>query len=330
MAPIEKSEFLDLSGGEHSDDSGSDRDDRNTTRDSRTAGFASGASRKRKRPDIPLEGESAGDSDQTADLEAKGPHDALETDQAPLATITKQSGRTLATSTDNASTKRKSKPGVIYISRIPPYLKPQTLRHMISIHGPVTNLFLTPEAPSAYHNRVHTHHGNKKRQYIDGWVEFKHKRHAKVCVDALNGRTTAEGLGVGAIGGRKGGKRRWYRDDVWSVKYLRGFSWDDLMQSARTEEREREERIRFGVMKEKKERKAFLEGVHRAKVEETRSKKRRRKEAKDSGTAHQAGKDSNGGGNEERTFQQSGVWKAASKAEKERDDTVQRVLGKIF
>lgn len=103
-------------------------------------------------------------------------------------------------------------------------------------------------------------------------------------MDALNGRTTAEGLGVGAIGGRKGGKGRWYRDDVWSVKYLKGFSWDDLMQSARIEEREREERIRLGLVKEKKERQTFLDGVQHAKIEKTRAAKRKRKaEAGDEG-----------------------------------------------
>ena len=29
-----------------------------------------------------------------------------------------------------------------------------------------------------------------------------------------------------SVGGKKGG---WYRDDVWNAKYLKGFTWGDLM-----------------------------------------------------------------------------------------------------
>ena len=175
---------------------------------------------------------------------------------------------------DGPSSKRLKaprRPGVVYISRLPPYLKPRSLRQLFAVHGPISNLFLTPESPAQYHNRVRVHNGNKKRQYTDGWVEFEKKKHAKSCVDAINGRTTAEGFG------HHGSKGKWYRDDVWSVKYLRGFSWEDLMQSTRIEDREREERIRFGIRKEIKEHDAFLAGIQNSKIEETRKKKRPRK-----------------------------------------------------
>lgn len=216
-----------------------------------------------------------------------------------------------------------SKSGVVYLSRLPPYLKPQTLRQMFSIHGPISNLFLTPESPAAYHNRVRVHNGNKKRQFIEGWIEFENKRHAKACVDAVNGRTTAEGLGVGGMGRRKGGKGRWYKDDVWSVKYLRGFTWEDLMQSSRIEEREREERIRFGIRKERKEHEAFLAGIQGAKVEKTRRRKKRMREG-------EIARSEEDGGNE-KSFQQHKPQTPAEKGDgNQQPESTDRILKQIF
>ena len=306
-------------------------DDSNSIEDSRTARLRKGNSKKRKYSDrIESDKNLSMDPEETLQHATIRPSHTLTNNPELSDSPSNLRGSGLTRDERLTSARAKPKPGVIYISRIPPYLKPQTLRHMISIHGTVTNLFLTPEPPSAYHHRVHTHHGNKKRQYIDGWIEFKHKRHAKACVDALNGRTTAEGLGVGAIGGKKGGKGKWYKDDVWSVKYLRGFSWEELMQSARTEEREREERVRLGVIREKKERKAFLDGVQRAKIEETRGKKMKRRFDLERTDGNRSKKHSQGGEMEGNgALQQSEVRHVKSSPTEEQDD-VRRVLSKIF
>ena len=310
---------------------GSESGDSEDLQDSRTTNVIKATSRKRESSDSSSDSEYLTDEDQDDSNQIGGPdHSTLHDASTSPKTKTPQSlDITLAQKPSTAS-KPIAKRGVIYISRIPPYLKPHTLRQMISIHGPVTNLFLTPEPPTAYHHRVHTHHGNKKRQYIDGWVEFKHRRHARACVDALNGSTTADGLGVGAIGGRKGGKGRWYRDDVWSVRYLKGFSWDDLMQSARTEEREREERIRFGLAKEKKERQAFMDGVQHAKVEKTRAAKRKRKHNdRDDDRGSSRSGPTDGERREGKGFEQNEPLKGQSKMVGG-DGDVHRVLSKIF
>ena len=328
MALGKRNEYLETGSGDDDVESDHSQDIDN----SRTAGFGENRSKRRR-----LSRGSTEDKDAEETENNRGLHDAeIVSEEATiiLPTTLETSGYPIETP---ASTKppriesKKNKPGIIYLSRLPPYLRPQTLRHLLSVHGTITNLFLTPEPPATYHHRVHTHHGNKKRQYIDGWVEFQHKRHAKACVDALNGRTTAEGLGVGGIGGRKGGKGRWYRDDVWSLKYLRGFGWDDLMQSARGEEREREERVRVGVQREKRERQAFLDGVQGAKIEETRRTKRKRK-------VDAAGRKR---GDEEdrpdllthrdqgRSFRQNEV-RGLEKRGVEQPDNVRRVLSKIF
>lgn len=161
-----------------------------------------------------------------------------------------------------ASSRVAYKPGVIYLSRIPPFMKPPTLRRLLSPHGIILRIFLTPEPHSIYLKR-RSLGGNKKRSFIDGWVEFSRRKDARICAEALNATT---------IGGRG-----WYGDDVWNIRYLKKFTWEDLMGGVRREEREREERIRVGLGREGRERAEFLHGVERAKIEETRRAKASKK-----------------------------------------------------
>ncbi|MCJ1427355.1 RNA-binding ATPase activator esf2 [Sticta canariensis] len=153
---------------------------------------------------------------------------------------------------------RAHKPGVVYLSRIPPFMRPPTLRRLLSLHGTILRIFLTPEPHSTYLAR-RSMGGNKKRSFIDGWVEFSRRKDARVCAEAINAQT---------IGGRG-----WYGDDLWNVRYLKGFTWDDLMAGVRREEREREERVRVGLSREGRERAGFLRGVERGKIEERRKEK---------------------------------------------------------
>ncbi|MCJ1469822.1 RNA-binding ATPase activator esf2 [Pseudocyphellaria aurata] len=150
------------------------------------------------------------------------------------------------------------KPGIVYLSRIPPFMRPPTLRRLLSVHGTILRVFLTPEPHSAYLAR-RSMGGNKKRSFIDGWVEFSRRKDARVCAEAINAQT---------IGGRG-----WYGDDLWNVRYLKGFSWDDLMTGVQREEREREEKIRVGLGREGRERAEFLRGVERGKIEQRRKEK---------------------------------------------------------
>lgn len=122
------------------------------------------------------------------------------------------------------------KSGVIYISRVPPcklnltlgsplfttnriaVMKPQKLRSLLEPYGTINRIFLSPEDPTARSRRI-KNGGNKKRSFTDGWVEFIKKKDAKAAVDLLNGHV---------IGGKKGS---FYRDDMWSISYLKGFKW---------------------------------------------------------------------------------------------------------
>lgn len=147
-----------------------------------------------------------------------------------------------------------SKTGILYLSRIPPFMKPSTLRSLLTPHGTISRIFLTPEPPKSHSARVRAG-GNKKRSFTDGWVEFARKRDAKGCAAALNARTLGEG--------RRGG---WYKDDVWNMKYLKGFKWHHLTAQIAGENAEREARLRTEIRRTGAENKAFVANVERAKM----------------------------------------------------------------
>lgn len=104
------------------------------------------------------------------------------------------------------------KSGVVYLSRIPPFMKPAKLRSLLEPYGKINRIFLSPEDPAEHARRVRNG-GNKKRLYTEGWVEFVRKKDAKKACDLLNAQI---------IGGKK---TSWYHDDVWALKYLKGFKW---------------------------------------------------------------------------------------------------------
>ncbi|CAG7923282.1 unnamed protein product [Penicillium olsonii] len=206
---------------------------------------------------------------------------------------------------------KKDKSGVVYLSSLPPYLKPFALKNMLEKRnfGPITKVFLAPLLPSAAGQKQKS---NKRKLYTDGWVEFKT---AKLCAETLNART---------IGGLKSS---WYRDDLWNMKYLKGYKWANLMEQIQMERATREATQRMADQKAKREDKVYLSGVESGRIADGMKKKeeeklKRRLEEQD-GEVKQTQKPAR---KIRRTFEQS---KAVKSDGKLADDT-QRVLGKIF
>jgi len=123
--------------------------------------------------------------------------------------------------------------GVVYISRIPPGMRPSKVRHLMSAYGEIGRVYLQQEGTysffmcpglfstfsdpkRAYLRRKYT--ATKKVHFTEGWVEFRDKKVA---------RSVAEMLNAQPIGGKKG--TRW-RDDVWTMKYLPKFKWSMLTE----------------------------------------------------------------------------------------------------
>ena len=104
----------------------------------------------------------------------------------------------------------KERRGVIYMSRIPPFMKPNKARSIFEQYGEVTRLYLAEENPE-FRKKRKEHGGNGSKQFREGWIEFADKRIARQVAESLNNTP---------MSGRKGD---YYHDDLWNLKYLKGF-----------------------------------------------------------------------------------------------------------
>lgn len=169
------------------------------------------------------------------ELEEQGDLDDLGTHTEGIAGPSSKVVKPLTTEELSAFKVAQEKTGVIYISRIPPGMRPTKVKHLMSAYGEVGRVYLQPEGmPSivvagndrlilsstdpkrSFLRRKYT--STKKVHYTEGWIEFKDKRVARSVADMLNAQP---------IGGKKG--TRW-RDDVWTMKYLPKFKWNMLTE----------------------------------------------------------------------------------------------------
>ncbi|KZV90497.1 hypothetical protein EXIGLDRAFT_740760 [Exidia glandulosa HHB12029] len=154
--------------------------------------------------------------------------------------------------------------GIVYLSRIPPGMRPTKVRHLMSAHGEVGRVFLQQEDPKrAYLRRKHT--STKKAHYTEGWVEFADKKVARSVAALLNAQP---------IGGKKGS--RW-RDDVWTMKYLPRFKWNMLTEQISHEAAVHRERLRIELSQSKTEQRDYLRNVEIARVLKKREEKKKAK-----------------------------------------------------
>ncbi|CAG9937074.1 unnamed protein product [Clonostachys rosea f. rosea IK726] len=202
------------------------------------------------------------------------------------------------------------KSGVIYMSRIPPFMKPAKLRSLLEPYGKINRIFLAPEDPTAHARRVRAG-GNKKRTYTEGWIEFVKKKDAKAVCELLNAQT---------IGGKKSS---YYHDDLWNLKYLTGFKWHNLTEQISAENAERASRMRAEISKTTKENKEFVRNVEKAKMldgMQTKAKKTKPAQAAIAEEEAQA---------RGRTFKQIPLANKGKEGESQ-PEHVTRVLSKIF
>lgn len=311
MAPPKRNEFLDAS------DSDDDQVDGYNSEDEVAKG---GRSAKRRKVDSDEDDDNAAsdaerdvsDVEDAAELdddedvrEAKKSKPRLETE---LPDITKPLTKKNLVATEKAI----KKSGVVFLSRIPPFMKPAKLRSLLEPFGAINRIFLAPEDPTSHTRRVKAG-GNKKRLYTEGWVEFVKKKDAKSVCELLNARI---------IGGKKG---NYYHDDIWNLLYLKGFKWHHLTEQISAENAERTSRMRAEIGKATKENKDFVRNVERAKMldgMQTKSKKRKAAGGEDE-RAQRAPTEG------ARTFRQVQQIQKAANTE-EQPESVTRVLSKIF
>lgn len=209
--------------------------------------------------------------------------------------------------------------GVVYLSRIPPFMKPQKLRTLLEPYGAINRIFLSPEDPKYRKSRL-KQGGNKKRTFGDGWVEFVNKADAKRACELLNTRT---------IGGKKSS---FYHDDVWNLLYLKNFKWNNLTEQVASENAERSSRERAELARNKRENKEFVQNVERAKMLEGMEAKKASKKLTETDNFENDEKiqvkEVKRSGERPRQFKQTVAVKKTQAGEQ--SDQVKRVLSKIF
>ena len=161
--------------------------------------------------------------------------------------------------------KDQAKRGVIYLGSIPPFMKPQKLRQLLTPYGNLDRMYLMPEDPEMRARRK-KFKGNTGKKFVEGWVEFRDKKKAKSCAVMLNGTQ---------VGGRRRGT---HFSDLWNMKYLPKFKWDNLTEEIEYQKALREQRMQLELSVAKKERDFYLQKVDQAKQIE-KMKERRAAEA---------------------------------------------------
>ncbi|KAG0299409.1 RNA-binding ATPase activator esf2 [Dissophora globulifera] len=160
----------------------------------------------------------------------------------------------------------RDKTGIVYLSRVPPFMKPVKLRHLLGQFGELGRVYLAPEDAKVAARRK-KYGGNKKQNFTEGWVEFKDKSVAKQVAKSLN--TTIIG----------GNKNSYYHDDMWNIKYLPKFKWDHLTERIAYENSSRAQRLQAEINQAARENKYILNNIEKAKMikgmEEKKAAKRK-------------------------------------------------------
>lgn len=159
--------------------------------------------------------------------------------------------------------------GVCYLSRIPPHMDPRTLRKILSQYGEIGRVYLLPSGGAAAGGNAKKTSSRRTHDqaYSEGWVEFARKGVAKRVANMLNGEQ---------VGGRK---RSSFYYDLWNIKYLSKFKWDDLTGETAYKSAIREQKLALEIAAAKRERDFYLNRVDQSRAQtaiEERLKKKQK------------------------------------------------------
>ncbi|RKP34058.1 hypothetical protein BJ085DRAFT_3999, partial [Dimargaris cristalligena] len=142
---------------------------------------------------------------------------------------------------------RQEKRGVVYLSVLPHFMTRRRIRQWLSKIGPVGNVLLSEGDDIGSRIRVAKRKVARKKgsrsrkRYMEGWVEFLDKKHAKEAALRLNNSQ---------VGGRRSDP--WY-DDIWNIRYLPRFKWEHLTEQVQLERKSMQERILTEELQAKRE-----------------------------------------------------------------------------
>ena len=119
--------------------------------------------------------------------------------------------------------------GVLYMSRVPIGMKIIDIRRLLEDYG-IRRCYFVP-----LKKKLQNVDGKRVQAYKEGWIEFEDKIYAKLAEYQLNGRP---------IGGNK---KCIYRDELWNLKYLHKFKWNDLVEDMTMKRKKQEKELRMEI-----------------------------------------------------------------------------------
>ncbi|CXI19554.1 small subunit rRNA processing protein, putative [Plasmodium berghei] len=131
--------------------------------------------------------------------------------------------------------KEESKKGIIYLSHIPVGLYPSKIREFFSKYGEIDKIHLN-KIKNDENNILSKETNHKKIKYKDGYVEFVNKKDAINVEKLLNNQI---------ISGKK--RKNILRDNFWHLKYLKNFTWNDLVSSVLYRNISRQEKFKHAL-----------------------------------------------------------------------------------
>nr|XP_054755504.1 activator of basal transcription 1-like [Lytechinus pictus] len=154
----------------------------------------------------------------------------------------------LKVSGGDSLSKKASKPGIVYLSRVPPLMRPQRVKKIFSRYGEIGRVFL--QAEDKFNRKTRKKKGgSKSKRFTEGWIEFMDKKIAKSIALTFNNTP---------IGGRK---RSIYYEELWNLKYLHRFQWAHLAERLEYERQVRQQRIRTEISQVKRETGFYMKSV---------------------------------------------------------------------
>jgi ESF2/ABP1 family protein len=120
----------------------------------------------------------------------------------------------------NESAAQETERGVVFMTRVPPRMTVPEVRSIFSKIGAVDRIWLEPEDAENRKFRIKAG-GSRRRRSKYGWIEFLDKQKAQLAVELLHNQP---------IGTSIGNRRKPFSDDLWSLRYLKGFKWHHLIE----------------------------------------------------------------------------------------------------
>jgi len=137
--------------------------------------------------------------------------------------------------------------GVLYMSRVPIGMKIIDIRKLLDDYG-IERCYFVP-----FKKKLQNIDGKRVQAYKEGWIEFEDKLYAKLAEYQLNGKP---------IGGNK---KCIYRDELWNLKYLHKFKWNDLVESMTMEKKIQEKKLKMEIAQSKRENDFIIKNYEKSK-----------------------------------------------------------------